>query len=299
MLPISKGTFVNSTHFSYTFLCKGCILSDATTFTATADMPILGFAVSSIAVSDPSSNSATLSQHDTFGNFGLQTALAKSTDYASWAALASETPVPGGNTTVPAPGGNTTIPAPGGNSTIPGNSTCSNTSATTPATVYNATFDYIVAGGGPAGIITAQRLAESGKSVLLVERGSASTFASGGPDVLPWNDTVTPYDVPGMAYYLTSTKSVIPHYCNDVPGMAGCLLGGGTMMNALMYVRPQDADFNKWPVGWQASDMQSAMTRLYERNPGTTLSSVDGKRYDQSVSRIYLSTITRLTYSGI
>jgi len=30
--PIAKGTYVNSTHYPYTFLCEGCLLIDGTTF---------------------------------------------------------------------------------------------------------------------------------------------------------------------------------------------------------------------------------------------------------------------------
>jgi choline dehydrogenase-like flavoprotein len=87
-----------------------------------------------------------------------------------------------------------------------------------------------------------------------------------------------------MSYYLT-TASDTREYCTDTADMAGCILGGGTVVNALMFVRPQDADFNdKWPTGWKWTDVSPSADRLYERNPGTTLASADGKRYDQSVS---------------
>ena len=66
-------------------------------------------------------------------------------------------------------------------------------------------YDYIVAGAGPAGIIVAQRLAESGANVILLERGDASTFSSGGRDILPWNNTVTQYDVPGVRHYIKTS----------------------------------------------------------------------------------------------
>lgn len=163
-------------------------------------------------------------------------------------------------------------------------STCSGTVSNVTATVSDDTYDYIVAGAGPAGIIVAERLAESGKSVLLIERGDDSTAATGGNATVSWNSTITQYDVPSMAYYLT-TASVASEYCSDTADMAGCLLGGGTMVNALMFVRPQEADFNdKWPTGWKWDDVSAAAAKLYERNPGTTLASADGKRYDQSVS---------------
>ncbi|KAI6362068.1 hypothetical protein MCOR25_006303 [Pyricularia grisea] len=138
-------------------------------------------------------------------------------------------------------------------------------------------FDYIVAGGGAAGIVVAQRLVESGKSVILLERGGPSTHSTGGNNSVPWNNTITPFDVPAL-------YSAVPgsSYCTDTAGSAGCVLGGGTVINAMMFVHPQSADFNdKFPSGWKWEDVKDAATRLYERIPGTTTPSADGKLYDQ------------------
>ncbi|KAI6455640.1 hypothetical protein MCOR07_011695, partial [Pyricularia oryzae] len=38
-------------------------------------------------------------------------------------------------------------------------------------------YDYIVVGGGTSGIVTAQRLVETGKTVLLLERGGPSYYS--------------------------------------------------------------------------------------------------------------------------
>lgn len=48
------------------------------------------------------------------------------------------------------------------------------------ATVPDDTYDYIVVGSGPGGIVTADKLSASGKSVLLIERGPPSSFRWGG-----------------------------------------------------------------------------------------------------------------------
>lgn len=54
-------------------------------------------------------------------------------------------------------------------------------------TIYQATpFDYIIVGAGPAGIIAADRLSETGKKVLLLERGGPSTQETGGTYTAPW-----------------------------------------------------------------------------------------------------------------
>lgn len=139
---------------------------------------------------------------------------AKSADFETWAALAVKGGSGSGNSTLPGTGGNSTTPI------TPGNTT---------AVVANATYDYIVAGGGAAGIIAAERLAETGASVLLVERGGPSYAFTGNTNVMTWNDTVSMYDVPGYGYYLSDVGS--PSFCTDTADQAGCLLGGGTSVN--------------------------------------------------------------------
>ncbi|KAJ4344127.1 hypothetical protein N0V95_006331 [Ascochyta clinopodiicola] len=275
MNPIPDGTFVNDTAFSYTFLCKNCISDDVATGLVIYDSPstnIVGWAFSDDALTDPATASSTLTYHTAgFGAFGLPMSNASSADFDTWAAMAVESSS-GSDSGSGSGSGNSTTPISGGNSTTPiaGNTT---------ATVANATYDYIVAGAGPAGIIAAERIAESGASVLLIERGGPSYGFTGYTDNLSWNNTVSMYDVPGYGYYLSDVGS--PAYCDDTADMAGCLLGGGTSVNAMMFVKPQDRDFDdKWPTGWKSADVSAAAERVWERNPGQTYGSEDGKRYN-------------------
>ncbi|KAH7120546.1 hypothetical protein EDB81DRAFT_891368 [Dactylonectria macrodidyma] len=123
-----------------------------------------------------------------------------------------------------------------------------------------STYDYIVVGGGPAGIITAERLSEANKKVLLLERGSGPT--------------------PSVAS-ISGTSIII---CDDTPGYSACVLGGGVTVNHMVFVHPAAHDFNdKWPRGWKWKNVAPAARRLYNRNPGTTLPSENGKRYDQGL----------------
>ncbi|EKD19944.1 uncharacterized protein L3040_002377 [Drepanopeziza brunnea f. sp. 'multigermtubi'] len=288
--PIADGTYVNATHMSYTFLCGGCIMDSPLSFDRTADNIIMGWALCRTAPTNPASaESATFVYHDAgFGAFGMALNNAASADYATWAAMAaSGAPTEYGNTAPPA--GSDTLATPDS-----ANATCPDTPS-----ISDSTYDYIVAGAGPAGIITAQRLAETGKSVLLIERGKASTYQSGGRSTVAWNDTVTQYDVPAMAYYLT-TAADSSEYCTDTANMAGCLLGGGTMVNALMFVRPQPADFNdKWPAEWQWDSVSASADRLYERNPGTTMASEDEKRYDQAAATVMQQYLSGMGYEPV
>ncbi|KAH7010158.1 hypothetical protein EDB80DRAFT_892215 [Ilyonectria destructans] len=256
---IETGTSVNATAFTYTFLCSGCIKTDDSTFAASDDTASMGWALSTTALDTPASASGALNYHSAgFGGFGIDLASAQSSDYATWAALASED-----STTTPDTGS--------GSGTVPANIT---------TTISNVTYDYIVGGAGAAGLIVAERLAESGASVLLLERGQASLYSSGGDATMDWNNTVTQYDVPSMGYYL-STASDTSEYCTDTASQAGCILGGSTAINAMMFVKPNSEDFSKWPTGWSWDTVEASAERLYARTPGTTSPTADGELHDQ------------------
>ncbi|KAM5356690.1 hypothetical protein ACJ41O_003336 [Fusarium nematophilum] len=141
-------------------------------------------------------------------------------------------------------------------------------------------YDYIVAGAGASGVVVAERLANAGHSVLLIERGGRSFYSTGNrQDIMKWNETVTIYDVPGMAYYTDTSPTI--QWCRDIGASGGCMLGGSTTINAMMWVKPRAADFEGWPRGWRWEDgLADAAKSLYKRMPGTILSSADGKRYD-------------------
>ena len=269
--PIANGTFINSTHFSYTFLCSGCILGNSTTFNSDATNSELGYAVSATNPTDPTDPGTAFSYHsEGYGEYNMAFVNATSPTFSKWARFAN-TSSSASTSSGPASSNSTGSPKPTG-----------------PATVSNSTYDVIVVGGGASGIIAAERLAESGASVLLIERGQGSTVSTGSTETLPWNDTLTPYDLPALGSSLTSLSDV-GEYCDDTASTAGCLLGGSSSINALNFIHPPEHDFERWPVGWNWGDVSAAAQRLYSRNPGTTLPSKDGKHYDQSAFNIVSS----------
>ncbi|KAK6586497.1 hypothetical protein PZA11_001554 [Diplocarpon coronariae] len=153
---------------------------------------------------------------------------------------------------------------------------------TTSLPVSNSTYDYIVVGGGPAGLVSSQRLTETGKTVLLIERGGPSTASSGGTQFVPWNTNYTMYDVPGSFFSLPQVTN-LSAYCTDIPSLGGCILGGGGSINGMAFIHPTSFDFNDaWPETWKWDDVEEASERLYARNPGTLLPSADGKVYDRA-----------------
>ncbi|KAJ5336325.1 uncharacterized protein N7506_004347 [Penicillium brevicompactum] len=151
----------------------------------------------------------------------------------------------------------------------------------------NHTYDYIVVGGGPAGIISAEKFAQAGKKVLLLERGVGPTVATGANETLEWNDQLTAIDLPGLSADVGNLDVWNEYICSDTEGMAACVLGGGVTVNYMVFVHPPARDFDdKWPKGWKWNDVEPAADRLYKRNPGTILPSADGKRYDQGLYNV-------------
>lgn len=163
-----------------------------------------------------------------------------------------------------------------------------------------AEYDYIIVGGGPSGIITAERLTAANKSVLLLERGQGPTVETGANATLPWNDQLTYIDVPGLSASIGSTDLWTKYVCSDTPMAVACVLGGGPTVNYMVFVHPPERDFDdKWPVGWKWNDVQSAAERLYSRNRGTTLPSADGKRYSQGLYNSLSKVLNRFGFQSV
>ncbi|KAK4895697.1 hypothetical protein LTR27_006178 [Elasticomyces elasticus] len=270
---------INDTHYELTYRCQDCWSWDQdgatgsqVPATTSAAVQLIGWAHATNAPTNPSEADSGIQQHANDGIFGALVASARNTAYTDWAAMATAAP---------------TGTYPNGNSTATGTGAISTATATKapvacPSTnaLANTTWDYIIVGAGAGGIPLADKLSETGASVLLVEKGPPSSGRWGG-DVKPeWlvGTNLTRFDVPGLDNEIWANSTGIA--CSDYSVMAGCVLGGGTAVNAGLWWRANPADFDyNFPDGWKSADMEPAISRVFDRIPFTERPSTDGVLY--------------------
>ncbi|WP_430441841.1 GMC family oxidoreductase [Shinella sp.] len=128
------------------------------------------------------------------------------------------------------------------------------------------TFDYIVVGGGSTGCVVAARLSEDPAiRVLLIEEGPRD---------------LNPYiHIPG-AYYKTAQGDLLKRIPwepmaeqerTETPTMVQArVLGGGSSVNAMIYIRGVPGDYNHWAdlgaEGWGYADVLPFFKRAEDNN---------------------------------
>lgn len=260
---------VNDTHFELVYRCQWCWSWDqegATNEQIPEDgtNSVIGWAQHNDL--PPAAGGSWVFHNNGQSQFGIPVTPARNAKYAEWAGDSGPTPTSTPTTT---PTSSPTTPP----TEVP---TCVGTPAP------SDTYDYIIAGAGAGGITVADRLSESGKKVLLIEKGPPSLGRFGGnmrPDWLQGTD-LTRFDVPGLCNQIWHDSAGIA--CTDIDQMAGCVLGGGTAVNAALWWKPVPVDWDvNFPTGWKSADMKAATDAVFKRIPGTDTPSQDGRRYKQ------------------
>jgi cellobiose dehydrogenase (acceptor) len=156
---------VNSTHYTLIYRCQGCFVFDEPSLDTTRAYTskgqyLKGWGQSYTGVEQPTNNNAQLQQHD--NGCGWYQVIVASATQASYSQWATQTPV--------------------GTPTATPTATASVTSSTISSIPVPtaSTWDYVIVGSGAGGIPIAEKLAETGKKVLLIEKGVASSARHGG-----------------------------------------------------------------------------------------------------------------------
>jgi cellobiose dehydrogenase (acceptor) len=250
---------INSTSFTLIFRCQNCLSwnqdgSSGGASTSSGAL-ILGWCQAFPSPGNPTCpDQITIEQHDNGqGIWGAQLdSNAANPSYTAWAAKATKT-VPA-QCSGPTSTGVVGVPVPTG-----------------------ATYDYIVVGAGAGGIPIADKLSEAGKSVLLIEKGFASTGQNGGtlgPDWLAGTG-LTRFDVPGLCNEIWVDSKGIA--CDDTDQMAGCVLGGGTAVNAGLWFHVSSTTLRPL-MTWLYFSLLSADKTSPTRSTSTTCSLPAGSR---------------------
>jgi choline dehydrogenase-like flavoprotein len=114
--------------------------------------------------------------------------------------------------------------------------------ALTSASPNTTTYDYIIVGGGLTGLVVSHHLSASpNTSVLVIESGAAYD----NPNIrLPYGTTFALNDT---LFWKDFTSDPEPQLGNKTFGArVAQILGGGSMVNGMMYDRGSRADYDAW-----------------------------------------------------
>lgn len=115
------------------------------------------------------------------------------------------------------------------------------------------TYDYVVAGGGSAGCVVTHRLVQAGHSVLMLEAGPKD-------DSMYVRMPATFVRVIGTdRSWLYETEAQAGAGGRKMTVPQGRMLGGGSSLNAMVYIRGTPEDYDDWATqgcaGWGWSDV--------------------------------------------
>ncbi|KAG2971165.1 hypothetical protein PC118_g16444 [Phytophthora cactorum] len=173
----------------------------------------------------------------------------------------------------------------------------------TNAIVNAQTFDVIVVGSGPGGLVAAEYLSrDPDVSVLVLEAGPKSMAATGGTDAPDYarDSGLTKFDIPAeydLIMYNPENEEYRVDWVTDAYMWLGKTVGGCSSINSATYFRPPDAYTNQsqWP--FSAGQMNTKMDENEEMHGHTDVPSPDGKWYSQEGYSIVSKGLLSLGYA--
>lgn len=132
--------------------------------------------------------------------------------------------------------------------------------------------DYVVVGAGSAGCIVANRLAETGAQVILVEAGGSDRS-----QLVRRPGMITAmHSVPQLKklfdwnYYTVPQENAMQR---QIPTVRGKLLGGSSSVNGMIFVRGNRADYDNWAAdgctGWSYDEVLPSFKRMEDWEGGS------------------------------
>jgi choline dehydrogenase len=124
-------------------------------------------------------------------------------------------------------------------------------------------YDYIIVGAGSAGCLLADRLSTTGASVLLVEAGSSRIAQPKVADVASWLQNLSSDTDWGL---LSTPQPDLVDRPLSIP--AGKILGGSGSINAMIWLRGDPRDYQRWwrTVGpdWTPKALDAAYLKVVQ-----------------------------------
>ncbi|RLN94427.1 hypothetical protein BBJ28_00010683 [Nothophytophthora sp. Chile5] len=160
-------------------------------------------------------------------------------------------------------------------------------------------YDAIIVGSGPGGLVAAEFLSRDPTvSVLILEAGPKSLAATGGTDSPSYAQGrgLTKFDIPGeydSTIYNPAHEQYRVDWISDSYMWLGKLVGGCSSINAALYFRPPDSYVTQMQWPFPASQMVAKMNENEKLHGVTDHPSTDGKWYTQEgyalVARAFLA----------
>lgn len=159
-------------------------------------------------------------------------------------------------------------------------------SAATNSSWTTESWDVIVVGAGPAGIIVADRMSEAGKKTLLIEGGGSSYFITGGTASPDWitssGQNLSRVDVPGLYKSIFADQGDLTCQ-NSTNAFIGCTVGGSSAINAGLFFQPPPSDFDDYfPEGWKYKDVNASIAKVYATVPSSDVYAQDQQYFLQT-----------------